>query len=540
MNFFVSISVLVLGTNIHLASGQGDALVQPTTRDSSGGVLDTTLSLEYGNISGPHYTLTNARLFDGTFPGPTLRLNPGDTLRILFDNQLEEQDSAVQSGDNVYHKPDHSNLHFHGGHVSGELPSDDVRYSVGPGESYQYETVFPDNHMPGTHWIHPHLHGSTTLQVGSGASMAMIVQDPDNYLPTQVEDATDVLLFVQSIIRGTMNNVITDIQDSKLSISITGGGDNDFRTVNGQYQPVVSMSPGEWQRWRVVYAGYTVDQLDFQFENAPNCEMKLLAKDGIYIQDYPRDVTVLPMPAGGRADVMVRCTSTGDFNVIDYDGDTILTASVSGATISSTDLEAWSPTLPAYLTDLTSTSAGTGCDCTTNIAGCGDGQFCLNDNLFDVDVYMHTVAFGSVVERELRGFRRHPYHQHVYPFQLVSGVDALSDDDEDTYFQTGDWHDVFQADQSPVTVRYRADVHTGVIMLHCHILTHEDEGAMSQELVIDGGDCECDALYTAESPTATPGSTTSAPATASATTPSPTPLCRGTNMLQKLFRSVLP
>jgi len=31
--------------------------------------------------------------------------------------------------------------------------------------------------------------------------------------------------------------------------------------------------------------------------------------------------------------------------------------------------------------------------------------------------------------------------------------------------------------------------------LHCHILTHEDEGTMAQELVIDGGSCACDALY---------------------------------------------
>lgn len=29
----------------------------------------------------------------------------------------------------------------------------------------------------------------------------------------------------------------------------------DFLTINGGYQPVVPMSPGVWQRWRLVYTG---------------------------------------------------------------------------------------------------------------------------------------------------------------------------------------------------------------------------------------------------------------------------------------------
>lgn len=525
------LSILCIIIPFIKVNAQGDDLVQPTTIDSSDGLLDTTITIEYGDIIGPDYTLTNTRLLNGMIPGPTLRLQAGDTMRILFQNDLELQEDAVQDADNDYTNPDHSNLHFHGGHVSGELPSDDIRMKVAPGESYQYETVFPDNHMSGTHWIHPHVHGSSALQLGGGAAMAMIVQDPDDFLPSQVESAEDVLLFVQNIDRGDLNNVRNDIQDSMLQMSFSG--ETSFRIVNGQYQPTITLQPGEWQRWRFVWGNWGNDNLDVHFSDSSICEMQLLAKDGIYIHDYPRSIESAPISTGGRADIMIRCSTAGTYQLLDFEEKTMLTVEVTGSTVSSTDLESWTPEYPSYLSDLTSTSATNGCDCSTSFRRCDDddSRFCVNDELFDASLYMHTIEFGSIVEREIRGHQNHPYHQHVYPFQLVDGVEDLDDADHDTYYQTGDWHDVISAETgqgSRVIVRYVADVHDGVLMLHCHILSHEDRGTMAQELIIDGGSCECDALYeeaSTPSPTSTTG-TTPSPTSTTGTTPSPTPLCR--------------
>jgi len=245
---------------------QGDALVQPTTIDSSAGVLDTTLTIQYATINGPFYTLTNTRLLNGVLPGPTLRVDPGDTMRILFQNTLTQQ-ANTNFGNNQFTKPDHSNLHFHGGHVSGELPSDDVRMDVAPQSQYQYITEFPGNHMPGTHWIHPHVHGSSTLQVGGGAAGTLIVKDPANYLPTEISSAQDLLIFVQDLAIGELNQVINQINDQIFSVASTGS--TDFRIVNGQYQPVVSMQPGEWQRWRVVHADGVRNRSSFGFKTMP-------------------------------------------------------------------------------------------------------------------------------------------------------------------------------------------------------------------------------------------------------------------------------
>lgn len=512
---------------------QGDALEQPPIIESTNGILDTTLTIEYGDFSGPDYTFTDTRLLNGMLPGPTLRLNAGDTLRILFKNELELQDDAVSGADNEFTDPDHANLHFHGGHVSGELPSDDIRMAVAPGDEYQYETVFPENHMSGTHWIHPHVHGSSALQLGGGAALSFIVNDPDDFLPTQVEDAEDVLMVIQNINHGSLRRVRSAIGDSKLRMTVTG--ESEFRLVNGQYQPSVSMQPGEWQRWRIVWGDWLGDNLNAHFDDSSICEMQLLAKDGIYIQDYPRSIESATIPTGGRADVMVRCSTAGTYEFLDFENKTMLTVNVAGSTISSSDLSAWTPDYPDYLADLTSTSSTNGCDCETAFRGCDDeDKTCVNGELFDKSVYIHTIEFGSVVEREIRGMNRHPYHQHVYPFQLVNGVDNLSDDDENTYFQTGDWHDVISMDTNgAVTARYVADVHDGVLMLHCHILSHEDEGTMAQELVIDGGSCACDILYEEETDDGNDDN-------ASSPTPSPASPCRvdGTKVKSLLSRFI--
>lgn len=41
-------------------------------------------------------------------------------------------------------------------------------------------------------------------------------------------------------------------------------------------------------------------------------EVALLAKDGIYINDFPRFIQHVSLPPGGRAELAVRCPRVGD------------------------------------------------------------------------------------------------------------------------------------------------------------------------------------------------------------------------------------
>ena len=52
-------------------------------------------------------------------------------MTVHFKNQLPDQGSAYVH--NQFSAADESNVHFHGLHVSGELPSDDSTVPVLPG-----------------------------------------------------------------------------------------------------------------------------------------------------------------------------------------------------------------------------------------------------------------------------------------------------------------------------------------------------------------------------------------------------------------------
>jgi hypothetical protein len=71
------------------------------------------------------------------------------------------------------------------------------------------------------------------------------------------------------------------------------------------------------------------------------------------------------------------------------------------------------------------------------------------------------------------GIGNHPYHQHVNHFQIT----AMSADDP-VYFQVGDWGDTIFDGAGSLTLRFYADKFVGRMVVHCHILTHEDQGMM--------------------------------------------------------------
>lgn len=70
-------------------------------------------------------------------------------------------------------------------------------------------------------------------------------------------------------------------------------------------------------------------------------------------------------------------------------------------------------------------------------------------HFFEEDFVLHQSFLGAVVERSLSA-RGHPYHQHVYPFQVISGFGNSEQggrtrggqsDGAANYEMPGDWHD---------------------------------------------------------------------------------------------------
>jgi FtsP/CotA-like multicopper oxidase with cupredoxin domain len=66
---------------------EGEPLVEPEIRASVDGLLETTLRAQYAYRDVGGYRLF-VRTYEGTVPGPTLRMKPGDTLRLTLINDL--------------------------------------------------------------------------------------------------------------------------------------------------------------------------------------------------------------------------------------------------------------------------------------------------------------------------------------------------------------------------------------------------------------------------------------------------------------------
>ena len=304
---------------LFLAARVAGAVVLPVPRSvsSSGGALDVTLALQRATVVTATGVRMATRALNGTVPGPTLRLRAGDSLRVSFQNLLVDQGSGYVH--NEFSAADESNVHFHGLYVSGELPSDDATVPVLPGEERVYTTTLPAEHMPGTHWLHPHRHGSTALQVGGGAASAIIVEDPPGSLPAQVEAAPEVLLMVMQMELPVLERIALRSRDAWFGVS--GGALTTL--VNGEVAPEIRVEAGEWTRFRVVYAGWLAEELAFR---TVGCEMALLAKDGIYVRDFPRLLQgSASIAVGGRADIMVRCQGASSEYRVTWAGNLLAT-----------------------------------------------------------------------------------------------------------------------------------------------------------------------------------------------------------------------
>jgi len=325
--------------------------------------------------------------------------------------------------------------------------------------------------MGGTFWMHPHRHGATAIQVGGGANSVIIVEDEPGTLPSEVENAREVIFVAQYFEVDELRRVARIAGDRVFSIS--GHSQNEFVTVNGQLNPTIEVDAGEWFRLRIVWVNFLQGDLDLQIDN---CEMQLLAKDGVYIRDYPRRIFRAEVPSGGRADIMVRCPEASTTYNIDGIVSGFATIRTSSTDVNSASLQSWSPNYPDYLSDLRSTTPSSGCSCQTSLRG----MFVNGYSYPSQESYLHTSYIGAVVQRNVEAVQ-HPYHQHVYPFQLVSG-------NSNTYFAIGDWHDVVKG---RFNVRYSPDRYSGKLMIHCHRLTHEDRGMMAMEQVLDSGSCSC-------------------------------------------------
>lgn len=415
-------------------SAVGAALETPTTYSSADGELTLDLRLQEFRYTSPSGSSFYGRAFNGELPGPVIRVKAGDTLNINLYNDLGEEPTDTSGDHNQFRQPNHTNIHTHGLHVSSEAPADDIFTLLAPGESYSYTYQIPSWHMGGSHWYHPHHHGSTALQAGGGAVGFLLVEDADGEVPWELSTLEEIVMIMTRL---NTEDLSTVEQASGGDLHVLTGSHVDQVLVNGQWQPVVSVRTGRWYRLRIVFAAID-GTATFSLSD---CDLRLLAKDGVYLPSAPREVTSLPLFPGARCDVLVRCPQEGsvDFGASGGGGGawtgTAATFSVTGLDEGAAEFPTFAVNRPCYLVDLQGSTASSELAANgASLAVTFGGVPNINGEAYeDETTYITSLAPGTVHEWTIAGANRHPVHLHINPFQIVA-VPQTSD-----YFQLGDW-----------------------------------------------------------------------------------------------------
>ena len=241
-----------------------DTLPDPAVLASVNGKLSLELTAKYASQSlniataqDPAYPgvskklATTLRSFNGQYMAPTLVLNVGDTLSINLNNALPSN-APKQSSLTYLNHQNSTNLHFHGLHVDpkeirpgvfGDYVVDVAEAGVLPGASRQHELTIPLDHTNGIYWYHPHLHGSSNVQVSSGMFGAIIIRDPaDKFISSP--DIRERVIFTHKV------NLTADGKTESFYDSIATTPSAFL--LNGAYQPTIVMRPGEVQNWHFI------------------------------------------------------------------------------------------------------------------------------------------------------------------------------------------------------------------------------------------------------------------------------------------------
>ncbi len=424
-------------------------------------------TLEIGKASfviGGETLTTRAYRQEGgsfTIPGPTMYMTPGETYVLTFKNTLPYAEPSQEH--NVLKDPNITNIHTHGLHVSGETPGDDVTRLINGGYCGDYVYDIQADHMGGTLWYHAHHHGSTWLQVAGGTFGMLIIDDSFDGIPTGVAGMDERLLAIGFL---DPAGVAGNGGDALISGTL-----QSTWTVNGTVAGNLCTPVNEWQHWRVLIADPDARMKTVTI--GPECEAVLMARDGVWRTVTPKALpeNTIELTGASRADLAVRCsadsTITVDNTVVaNIYADGVSTKPDVGPYSNGATGGAWSALRPSYLQDLRAETP----NFTRKISM---GARSINGDKYDEYVPAFNIEPG-IQEWNIKGATNHPFHLHVY-HQQVQG-----DCGSGGAFEDGEWYDTIAGsclvrfDTNPQTTT----AYDGRTIMHCHILEHEDQGAM--------------------------------------------------------------
>ena len=540
----------VLPSALVACGGEGDSgsstaetFVEPQRIVARNGLLDYTLRMAYANMT-LNGDKVHLRTYNAMVPAPTLQLRAGERLRVRVVNDLPPNPPSTEPAEHLRYM-NSANLHTHGLHVTpglvspnlyGDYVVDSAISAVQPGQSRQHQYDIDKDHPPGTSWYHPHLHGSTAVQVGSGMAGAILITGPMDDVP-EIAAARDRVFMFQAPIydeKGLLES-FTQVANPAAEPPFL---------INGVRRPTLVLRPGQVERWRLINAGIanylnlSLDEHELHLIALDSCPRKQAKAYG------PQSAQDLVLAPGNRADVLIQAMAPGKYalrskiydmgNEKELPEDVLAYVIVEGAPMNMS-LPAGPLPLPEALkpisdedlarcgglrrnivlravfnddeSPLSAPPASEFLDMPANeidewqyqtdntflantafVMGEGDTRASRAPDLPSMPNKMvafqsqrairQTVDLGSVEEWTVYNMNKvqHPFHIHINPFEVIK----VNGEPVEPF-----WCDTIGlppngTPQKPtsITFRTRFTDFRGEFVMHCHILAHEDMGMM--------------------------------------------------------------
>ncbi len=430
----------------------------------------------------PTGPLTQMWTYGGTYPGPTIVRPAGRATRVRFVNRLPS--------------PTKLSVHLHGGHQRYQDDGQPTRFLIPAGRSrtYRYPLVDEGRPQPAAFfWYHDHRMGVTTRNNWLGQQGMFLVNDRWTRklgLPTGRYDVP-LMVSERSL---DQDNQLVPVMHHMAPMHGPMAPPNDATVgdrilVNGRFAPYLDVAARKYRLRLVNTSPFTA--YDFALSDGRPF-VQIGTGNGL----LPRAVVrqhILLGPAQ-RADVLVDFSGALGRDVVlesiarpdaPPGGAGSPTAQIMQFRVRS---EATDPSrLPSRLRPPPAMKLPRKVSAVWSVGlhhGKHGAAWTFNGRVFDPRRVVHTVEEGSTQLWELRNDTdmTHFVHLHQELWRTVS-----RNGKRPPAWERG-LEDTWRLDPGErVRVRAKFTDHTGVFMIHCHMLDHEDNGLMAQFAVVDPG-----------------------------------------------------
>lgn len=409
---------------------------------------------------------TPAMMFNGSYPGPTIRVKRGDTFAAQLVNKLDEPII----------------VHWHG-ILPPEAMDGHPKRAIAPEATYDYS--FKVTQRAGTFFYHPHTHMKTGPQVYMGLAGFFIVDDEEEEKFNLPTGEYDIPLLIQDRYFNESKQLVYDHEHGMANPDAQHmqGMLGDTAVVNGTPDAYTTVKPALYRLRLLNGSNSRVYKLAFS-DDRP---FHIIASDGGLLEK-PLEVRSAFFSPGERFDVLV------DFSA-DGQGSSVMLKSLPWAgevkpryqgrdmDILRFDIQGEQQTavLPTTLLPFVPLDPATAARTRVfefNMLGM---DAMVNDKIYSMQDVEAEVRFGETEIWEFynRTNVQHPIHVHGVQFQVISRKGDLMPTDMG-------WKDtvlVMARERLQVVVRFQE--HKGMFLMHCHNLEHEDMGMMANFVISD-------------------------------------------------------